>query len=217
VIDEDDLRVDWEPIIRQAIDLGYQSVMIDGSRLEFAENVAITRQVCEIAHRHDVPVEAELGAVLGHEASPTMTYEQILETRSGFTDPDEAERFVQETGVNWLSVAFGNIHGAVSEALRDQKKVEGRLDVAHLEAIFTRIGIPIVLHGGSGIATDTVQRAIAAGIAKVNVGTDIRQEYEREIRAGSPDRAREAVYRRTRELIRDHFRISGKRAQLTGE
>lgn len=214
VIDEDDERVDYGPIIRRAIDLGYESVMIDGSRLPFAENVEITRRICESAHERDIPVEAELGAVLGHEASPSMSYDEIVATKAGFTNPDEAERFVRETGCDWLSIAFGNIHGAISEALRDQKKVAGRFDVEHLDAVYSRIGIPIVLHGGSGVTTDVLHAAIAHGIAKVNVGTDIRQEHEREIRGGSLEKAREAVYERTRTLIRDHFRMSGTRTAL---
>ena len=241
VIDEDDQRVDYIANIREALDLGYESVMIDGSRLPFDENVAATARVVEAAHAAGVPVEAELGAVLGHEAEPSMSYEEIVATRAGFTDPEEAARFVRESSCDWLSVAFGNIHGHVSKALRDKEKVAARLDIEHLERIRAGAQVPLVLHGGSGISTEMLQEAVRAGIAKVNVGTDIRQVYERTLRqsgggaggeagdagaragtggpaGGDPAiaAAREAVYERTRELIREHFRISGMAGRLLG-
>ncbi len=213
VIDEDDERVDYLAHIREALELGYESVMIDGSRLPFDENVEATARVVEAAHTAGVPVEAELGAVLGHEAEPSMSYEEIVATRTGFTDPEEAARFVHETRCDWLSVAFGNIHGHVSKALRDKEKVAARLDIEHLERIRAGAQVPLVLHGGSGISTAMMQDAIRAGIAKVNVGTDIRQVYERKLReAGGA--ARDAVYERTRELLREHFRISGMADRL---
>lgn len=217
VIDEDGLRIDFEAEIQQALALGYQSVMIDGSRLPFEENVAATARAVAIAHAAGVPVEAELGAVMGHEANPNLSYEEILRTRAGFTNPEEAATFVQRTGCDWLSIAFGNIHGAVSEALRDQPKVAGRLDVEHLAAIWKRVNIPLVLHGGSGIPRDNVQAAVRQGIAKVNVGTDIRQVYERTLRETAGEAAaQKAVYRRTRELLADYFAIEGLRTTLVG-
>ncbi|GAH26210.1 unnamed protein product, partial [marine sediment metagenome] len=116
VIDEDNLPVDYLPLIREAIELGYQSVMVDGSRLILAENIKATSQVTELAHKAGIPCEAELGAVLGHEAGPIPPYEELFDSGRGFTNIIEAERFVRETGCDWLSVAIGNIHGAVSTA-----------------------------------------------------------------------------------------------------
>ena len=143
VIDEDDLKVDYLSIIQEGIQLGYQSVMVDGSRLDLEGNIEATRQVAEMAHRAGIPCEAELGAVLGHEAGPPPPYEELFESGRGFTDVEEAERFVQETGCDWLSVAIGNIHGAVSGALRDQRKVEARLDLDHLEKLRTGDRCPV--------------------------------------------------------------------------
>ena len=130
------------PIIREALALGYQSVMVDGSRLNLEDNIEATRQVVEIAHAAGVPVEAELGAVLGHEAGPLPPYEELFASGRGFTDVEEAKRFVQETGCDWLSVAIGNIHGAVSAARRDEKKVEARLNLDHLEQLASGDGHP---------------------------------------------------------------------------
>ena len=200
-------------LVREALALGYESVMVDGSRLSLEENIRATREVAELAHAAGVPCEAELGAVMGHESGPMPSYEEIFASRRGFTRPEEAARFVRESGCDWLSVAVGNIHGAISGALKDQKKVEARLDIEHLNALRAACGVPLVLHGGSGVRHESVLAAVGAGIAKVHVGTEIRQVYEQAVKAGAPAAAAEkAVYDRTTELLRDYFRIAGSAA-----
>lgn len=217
VIDEDNLQVDYLLIIREAIELGYQSVMVDGSRLDLEGNIEATRQVVEMAHKAGIPCEAELGAVLGHEAGPPPPYEELFESGLGFTDVREAERFVQKTACDWLSVAIGNIHGAVSGALKDKKKVEARLNLDHLERLRQATGIPLVLHGGSGVKREHLLAAIKKGIAKVNIGAEIRQAYESALRASeSVAVAQDAVYERTCWLIRDYFGLAGTRRLVTG-
>jgi ketose-bisphosphate aldolase len=202
VIDEEQKTVDYLPIIRRALDAGYESVMIDGSRLDPESNIAATKKVALLVHRSGVACEGEIGAVMGHESGPPKPYEEIFAARLGFTKIDEAARFAGESGCDWMSVAVGNIHGAVAEAARHQKKPEARLDVAHIAALSKAGGIPLVLHGGSGIPRDYIRRGIAAGIAKINVATEIRQAYEGELAAsGAVDKAQEAVYRRTRDIL----------------
>lgn len=215
VVDEDGLRVDYRGILERALARGYQSVMIDASRLPLAENIAVTREVAEMAHGAGVPCEAELGAVLGHESGPLPPYEELLRTGRGFTDLEEAKRFVGESGCDWLSVAIGNIHGAVSAARRDQKKLQARLDLEHLARLDAALGIPLVLHGGSGIRVEDVRASFRRGIAKINVGTEIRQVYEATLRETRSEQvAQQALYRRTRQLIRDTYRLSGTRSRL---
>jgi len=217
VIDEDNLQVDYVSIIREAIDLGYQSVMVDGSRLDLEGNIEATRQVVEIAHQAGVPCEAELGAVLGHEAGPPPPYEELFESGMGFTDVKEAERFARETECDWLSVAIGNIHGAVSGALKDKKKVAARLNLDHLEKLQQATGIPLVLHGGSGVKQEYLLAAIKKGIAKVNVGTEIRQTYETALKeTGDLSAAQDAVYERTCWVLKDYFGLAGTREQVAG-
>ena len=217
VIDEDNRQVDYLSIIREAIELGYQSVMVDGSRLDLEGNIEATRQVVELAHRAGIPCEAELGAVLGHEAGPLPPYEELFESGLGFTDVKEAVRFVQDTGCDWLSVAIGNVHGAVSGTLKDKKKVEAKLNLDHLEKLRLATGVPLVLHGGSGIKQEYLLAGIKKGIAKVNVGAEIRQAYESALReSGSVIAAQDAVYERTSWLIRDYFGLAGSRELLTG-
>jgi ketose-bisphosphate aldolase len=215
VMDEDHREVDYLPILRRAVAAGYQSVMVDGSRLALDENIRATKAAAELAHAAGIPCEAELGAVLGHEEGPLPPYEELFASGRGFTDPEEAARFVRESGCDWLSVAIGNIHGAISKAARDQKKVEARLALEHLARLAEVTKVPLVLHGGSGIRAEDVRRAIALGIAKINVGAEIRQAYEGAVReAGSEEKGREAVYRRTRSLLAETYRITGSRAKL---
>jgi len=215
VIDEDGNRIDYLPLFRQAVDLGYDSVMIDGSRLPLEENIRATTEVVEVAHRANVAVEAELGAVWGHESGPAPPYEELFSSGLGFTDPDEAKQFVSATGCDWLSVAIGNIHGAIAEGLKDQRKPEARLSLERLDRIAEATGIPLVLHGGSGIQQSYVLEAIKHGVAKINIATEIRQPYEKTLReTGSLEKTQQTVYERTVWVLRDHLRITGTTRKL---
>lgn len=141
----------------QAIRCGYTSLMFDGSRLELSENIAVTKQIKEAADSLGLPVEAELGH-LG-----TRGKEDIYQ----LTSPEEAEVFVRETNVDSLAVALGNIHAAYGETIA--------IDLDHLQIIHERTGIPIVLHGGTGIAEPDIVTAITRGVSKINIATEWRR------------------------------------------
>ncbi|MDY0169643.1 MAG: class II fructose-bisphosphate aldolase [Thermoguttaceae bacterium] len=213
VVDEDDLEVDYEEIIRRAVTAGYDSVMIDGSRLPLEGNIDCTKKIVDIAHAAGIGVEAELGAVMGHEAGPLPPYDELFESGRGFTDPAEAKRFVEETNTDWLSVAVGSIHGAVSAARKDEKKVEARLDIDRLDAIRQAVGIPLVLHGGTGIRKEYIMRAIEHGIGKINVATAIRQPYEKAVKQ-SVAAGQEAVYQAMLAVIHEDLEIGNSAARL---
>ena len=213
VIDEDHKRVDYVSIIKEAIDLGYQSVMVDASRLNLDDNIDATARAAALAHVAGIVCEAELGAVLGHESGPLPPYEEIFASGEGFTRIEEARRFSAESDCDWLSVAIGNIHGAISGATKDQKKPEARLNIEHLAKLKEVTGIPLVLHGGSGIKQADMLLAIQNGIAKINVGTEIRQPYEVAMReTGDVKLAQKACYERTRWVLSEFFHITGSRA-----
>jgi fructose-bisphosphate aldolase class II/tagatose 1,6-diphosphate aldolase GatY/KbaY len=144
----------------RCLDAGFDSVMIDASEQAFAQNIKITRQVVETAQRCGVWVEAELGYV----AKLGQSDEKI-----GFTDPEEARIFVEETGVNALAVAIGTVHGFY--------KGEPKLDLERLSAIQHLVFVPLVLHGGSGIPDAMLQAVIQRGICKVNVATEIKNIF----------------------------------------
>jgi fructose-bisphosphate aldolase class II len=207
VIDEDQKQVDYMVDLSHAVQLGYDSVMVDGSRLDLDENIQATAKVVEMAHAGGAAVEGELGAVMGHEAGPMPAYEELFASGKGFTDPEQARRFVTESGVDWLSVAVGSFHGAIS-AKRHEKKPTARLNIEHLRKIHDATGIPLVLHGGTGIAKQYVMDAIRSGIAKINVATAIRQPYEAHLET-SHEQALEGVYQATRKVIEEDLEIAG--------
>jgi len=142
----------------RAIHCGFTSVMIDVSDLPFRENVALTREVVKCAHAAGVTAEGEIGVVGGGIHSAESSGEQ-----PAMTEPEEAERFVKETGVDALAVAIGNAHGFY--------KAAPRLDFRRLTEIAERVPVPIVLHGGTGIPDEAIREAIKHGIAKINICT----------------------------------------------
>jgi ketose-bisphosphate aldolase len=144
----------------RAIDLGFSDVMYDGSQLPIDQNIANTRQVVQAAHAAGVHVEAELGHV-----GSGSEYSSFGGQGKGFTHPDGVERFVTETAVDFLAVAFGSAHGVY--------KGEPRLDLERLAEIRRRVDTPLVMHGGSGLSTEQFQSAIRCGIVKINVATDL--------------------------------------------
>jgi ketose-bisphosphate aldolase len=146
--------------IVEAIDAGYTSVMIDASRFPFEENVERTSAVVEVARRSGVSVEAELGRLMGNEGDGDVT-----DAESFQTDPAEARRFVERTGVDALAVAFGTVHGAYRAA--------PRINVERVREIAKQVAIPLVMHGGSGTPDEAVAQSIRHGIAKINVATEL--------------------------------------------
>lgn len=140
---------------------GFTSLMFDGSALSFDENVAVTKRIVEIAHACGVPVEAELGKV---PQAGQITEEDL---KALMTDPEEAARFVELTGVDSLAVSVGSIH-----AMRQQA---AKLDIPRIMKISELVGIPLVLHGASGVTDDGYHDAIPAGICKINIATELNK------------------------------------------
>ena len=204
VIDEDLKRVDFIHDIKSALDLGYESVMIDGSRLSLEENIKTTRQIVEIAGKYKVPVEAELGAIPGHEEGPLPPYDELYRSGKGFTDVQETGIFVRETGTDWLSVAIGNIHGPISKVQRSKEKTAARLNTNHLKKLQTAANIPLVLHGGTGIRKENLMEAMKMGIAKINIATAIRKPYEQ---AENIHEGQQAVFDTVVDIIKNFLEI----------
>ncbi len=143
---------------RACLESGFTSVMYDGSSLPDKENIRNTRQVVELAAQYGVPVEGEIGQVLQAEDVPEGEDPDFL------TDPQQALRFVEETGVSSVAVAVGNIH--------HMKKKHAKIDFPRIEKLREIIQIPLVIHGCSGVSDEDVGRAVRMGINKVNVATE---------------------------------------------
>ncbi len=159
-----DHGTDFAQVMR-CIRHGFSSVMFDGSALPLEENIAITRSVVEIAAAVGISVEGELGKIGGTED------EISVEEKDAFlTDPVEAERFVNGTGIDALAVAIGTAHGPYKG-----KKPE--IDFPRLERIRELTGIPIVMHGASGVPDEDIRKGIQLGVRKINIDTEIRQAF----------------------------------------
>lgn len=153
----------------RCVDAGYTSVMIDGSKMSFADNCRVTRRVAEFAHAAGVSVEGELGHV-GQNSEPSAVATECL------TEAKDAERFVTETNVDALAVAIGTAHGFYKGSVR--------LDFARLQQIKAAVpNTPLVLHGGSGLSAELLQQSIAFGIRKVNFGTELKNAFTAAIKA----------------------------------
>ena len=183
-------------LCKSCIDSGFSSVMIDGSHLPYAENVALTRQVVEYAHAHDVTVEGELGVLAGIE-------DEVVAEESTYTQPDEVEAFVKKTGVDSLAISIGTSHGAYKFKLKEGESVPPlRFDI--LEECEKRIpGFPIVLHGASsvvpeyvaminkyggkmegavGVPEEQLRKAAASAVCKINIDSDGRLAVTAKVR-----------------------------------
>lgn len=217
VIDEDLNTVDYLPIMKEAIQSGFHSVMLDASRLSFEDNIRATAEIAQMAHEAGVACEAELGSVFGHESNLNLSYEEIFAKKLGFTKIDEAQRFAKESGCDWLSVAVGSIHGSLADNMRNQKKPRASLDVEHIKALKEAVGIPLVLHGGSGIDREVLHQGIKSGIAKINIGTEIRHTYEHAMaEKNDVAYAQQCLYEKTRDIIKVFLNCSGTQALLNG-
>ncbi|MFF2041540.1 ketose-bisphosphate aldolase [Kitasatospora sp. NPDC058170] len=146
-------------LLREAADRGFGSVMFDAAHLPYAENVAATREATAWAHAAGLWLEAELGEVGGKDGRGPLP----AHAPGARTEPGEARRFVEETGVDALAVAIGSSHAMTSR--------DARLDHDLLAALHGALDVPLVLHGSSGVPDEELRRAVRGGIAKVNIGT----------------------------------------------
>ncbi|MFP7200549.1 class II fructose-bisphosphate aldolase [Lysinibacillus halotolerans] len=175
---------------KEAVDAGFTSVMIDASHHPFEENVKITTEVVEYAHSKGVSVEAELGTVGGQE-------DDVIGAGIIYADPQECKQLVEQTNIDCLAPALGSVHGPYQG--------EPNLGFKEMEEISKLTGLPLVLHGGTGIPTKDIQRSISLGTAKINVNTEnqiaatkvIREIFENDKKVYDPRKylgpAREAI------------------------
>ena len=154
-----------------AIQTGFTSAMIDGSMLPFEENIALTKRAVEAAHAVGLSVEGELGTIGTTDADSEAGAKKIV-----YTDPDDAVRFIEETGVDSLAIAIGTCHGIYPSWM----KPEIKLDL--LRDIKAKVDVPLVLHGGSSNPDAEIAESVRLGINKINISSDIKVSYHRAMR-----------------------------------
>lgn len=178
-------------IIQQAIDVGYKSIMFDGSKYSFDENVSMTEEIVRYAHENGVSVEAEVG-VIGHEEGGHVSGGSVLSA------PEQVKKFVELTGVDSIAVSVGNEHGA--------PKGE-RVDLVLLKKIADVIDIPLVMHGASGLPAGDLREAINLGVAKINIDTNIRKAFVHEIETSKAEDYRDVLKEGMKEVekVVEHY------------
>jgi fructose-bisphosphate aldolase, class II len=159
-----------DELLAEATESVFSSVMYDAGALPYEENVERTRHAVGLAHDAGLWLEAELGYVGGKADAPLSAHAAGVRT-----DPDEASRFVQATGVDALAVAVGSSHAMTTRT--------ARLDVGLVASLREKLSVPLVLHGSSGVPVDELQRVVSAGIAKVNFGTGLNIAMTQAVRA----------------------------------
>ena len=150
-------------MLKKALDMGFTSVMYDGSALSFEENAANTRIAVEMAGVYGASVEAEIGAMGRQEFSSIGEGEEGEATEGCYTDPEQAEQFAEATGIDALACSFGTVHGLYL--------TEPKLDFDRISQIRSRTGLPIVMHGGSGVSDQDFRKCIENGVRKINYYT----------------------------------------------
>lgn len=206
---------------REAIDAGYDSVLIDGSKLPYEENIVVTKKVVDYAleisknrsfftkatedKNIEISVEGELGYLRG--SSEVQTSVEI--SSDDYTKPEEAKDFVNKTGVDRLAVVFGNIHGIVTEQ-------EEKLDIAHFSKIIAAEPRPYyILHGASGLRDEDVSAAIKAGIVNVHFNTELRVAYKEGIHKVFHDKPNETTpYKYLAPAVEEVKKIVTQKTQL---
>lgn len=193
-------------IVSHAIDIGYNSLMIDGSAYSLEENICVTKQVVDKFHPLCIPIEGELGHV-GAETN----YEEALASYM-YTDPSEAAEFVARTGIDSLAIAIGNQHGRYT--------APPQLNFEILEKVRASVSVPLVLHGASGIGDADIRRAISLGITKINIHTELCDAAMDAIEQMPKDERYQALNIRVRDAIQkraeDKIMLFGSNGKAEG-
>ena len=191
------LHLDHGPDFEQnvlCLRAGFTSLMFDGSKKSYDENVAITKRVVEVAHLVGIPVEAELGRVA--QSTDKLTEAQVCAL---MTDPRQARAFVDSTGIDSLAIACGSVHA--------MKVAKAELDIPRIKAIHAQIPeIPLVLHGSSGVRADSMVAGIEQGICKINVATYLNQAFVRGMKEGIAKYPEEVDPRKFLTIGRDYVK-----------
>ncbi|MBI2669951.1 MAG: class II fructose-bisphosphate aldolase [Candidatus Yanofskybacteria bacterium] len=196
----------WETT-KAVVNAGYDSVLIDASKHSYEENIVLTKKVVDYAQSFNLEVEGELGYLRGS----SEVQEKIEISPADYTQPEQARDFVTRTGVDRLAVAFGNIHGIVTNQ-------EEHLDIGHLKKIVQAIPVvPLVLHGASGLPAEEIKMAIQNGIANVHINTELRvayhdtlhEELEKEPKETTPYKYLKSSYEEMKRMIKKYLELFG--------
>lgn len=205
-----DHGVNYATVVR-SLRAGFTSLMFDGSALDFNENVSITRGLAEMAHASGIPLEGEIGKVPDAAKGP-LAPEDI---KKYLTTPQEAKEFFENTGIDSLAVAVGSAHRMKVQA--------ASLDIERIACIREKVKAPLVLHGASGVLDDSIEKAIKAGISKINFATELNKAYTQALKqklSNEPElvdvrKYGESGREKVKEVVREKIRLLGSSGKAT--
>ncbi|MBN1480569.1 class II fructose-bisphosphate aldolase [candidate division KSB1 bacterium] len=190
-------------VIQNCIDAGWTSVMIDASTMPFEENIALTQKTLEMARPKNISVEAELGAIVGVEDDI-----HVKEQDAHLADPEQAVQFCHTLAIDCFAPAIGTAHGVY--------KGEPRIAYHRIEEIARRTGVPLALHGGTGLSEDVFYRCIALGCAKVNISTQLKYahingfvDYHLQNKVYNPLKPLQAQYEALKAAVMENIKLFG--------
>jgi len=200
VIAENEKDVEYLPIIRDAMKIGYQSVMVNGSRLKRDDCILAMKQAAIIAHSQGIPIEAQLGDLLIRHVNEHDNWDACLE---------QVARLVKETGCDWLSIMSAKICG-------DDTNLLAQISIGYIRKLKDAIKIPLVMHYETGLEREFILEAIKNGVAKVNIDSEIWKVYvDGGEKTGTVIGAQQAVYNKVRWLLQDYFGITDNSDRLS--
>lgn len=195
-------------LAKRCVDVGYSSIMIDMSKKPLDENIAVCREVAEYAHRVNVSVEGEIGAIVGVEDNIVVS-----ERESALADLDSSALFTKETDIDFLAPAIGTAHGLY--------KGEPKIEFELFEELRKVIPVPLVIHGGTGLADEVFKKLISMGAAKINISTALKlaymgglKKYFAENEKHDPLKTDMAAYLSVREMAASHIKLFGSEGKV---
>lgn len=199
--------------VKEAVDAGYDAVIFDGVKLPFDENIEATKRCVDYAKSKnpDIIIEGELGYIGTSSKMYELMPSDINVSADSLTKPEDAERFVKETGVDLFAPAVGNIHGMLKNS------PDPALDIDRIRMIREKAGVPLVLHGGSGTTTHDFKRAILAGISVIHISTELRRAFRMELERtlkNEPDEL--APYRLMENVVFEMEKVVEERLKVFG-
>jgi fructose-bisphosphate aldolase class II len=187
--------------LKRGIELGYSSVMIDHSGLSYEDNVRDTKAMADFAHAEGAWVQGEIGKIHGSE-----DWVSVSEAEALLTDPEEAQKYYEATGVDTLASSVGTVHGIIKMS----GQVHPHVDVERIKAIHDRVPVPLVLHGASGVPEETIRQAIANGVAIVNIDTELRMAFAKSLRQSLADQPEEIDPRKIMKPVLEAVKLAAE-------
>jgi len=194
---------------KQAIEAGFDYIHFDGSNLPVAENIATAKEVVKLAHAHAIPVEGEIDHIQGSSSDRTKEDPRTIQQGGLYTDPEKAQKFVEQTGVDVFAGFIGNLHGIYAQEIRLDLNLLAQIEAALPHTFLS-------LHGGSGVNEEDIKKAVKTNVVKINVNSELRVAYKMTLQATLNATNEIAIYKLTTQAIEEVKKVVARKIRLFG-